>query len=333
MAFNLYQEDKLARLLQRQIDKAWDIEDVIPMTTQIDLNKYFTALDRDALLFPGSSAEQRLVISQMMGLIICASTYEMEECLMRLHESCWVNIYKKFPVNPEFKALGEQFFEEEKKHSQTFRRFVTLFCQQSGIDEEDLKMLLPTIKDTRSEKLLKLNMDLNGQCFWWIVASVEQQFLSVFNDLRPHKKVLDPCYYRIHEKHFEEEALHSPFPHLMLELLSERVPGFLSKFSRKFDLAISQVLQGGWVLSSLNRVNQVKKLSHRHPFFEVLNSCLTYSDKIPLPQLLWKMFVRAPYVSNLVNPRSSKYLVRFAEKQGAWVLPFPSPDKVTLLDS
>ena len=77
---------------------------------KIDLTRPLIALDEHAFLFPGASKEQRLVISQMMGLIIARCVTEMEECLVRLRPLCWEKLKRKFPVSPEFNELGDQFF-------------------------------------------------------------------------------------------------------------------------------------------------------------------------------------------------------------------------------
>ena len=69
-------------------------------------------MDENALLFPGASKEQRLAISQAMGMIIGACIYEMEESLIRLRKECWEDYHRDMPVSPEFEELGDQFFGE-----------------------------------------------------------------------------------------------------------------------------------------------------------------------------------------------------------------------------
>lgn len=329
---NLYNEDKLDRLRKRQVSHGYDIEEVIPMTSKIDLSKPFVPLDEEALFFPGASAEQRLAISQAMGLVICVSTYEMEECLIRLRYECWDSIYRAYPVSPEFIELGERFFEEEKKHSETFKRFVNLYAQQAGLEVDDLLGLLPCVEGTKSELFLKRNMQNHGQCFWWIVAGVEQQFLSIYHAIHPFADKLDPLYHCIHRKHFEEEALHASFPYLMLELLNERNKSFLSRMRSKFDLATSQALQLGWSISSLNRFKKVKDLAHKHPFYETLASCIPLFEKLPPHVTFWKIMTQAPYVSGLVNPTSSRHMLRYANRRGTFVLPFPLVEPIRLED-
>lgn len=329
---SLYNEEKLARLKNRQVQHGYDIDEVIPFSSTIDLRKPLVPLDEDALFFPGASREQRLAISQAMGLVICASTYEMEDALIRLKSECWESIHRAYPVSPEFVDLGERFFEEEEKHSSTFKRYVEIFAKQSGIDVEDLNRLLPKVEGTKSEIFLKRNMQHHGQVFWWIVASVEQQFLAIYHAIHPFQKGLDPLYFQIHRKHFEEEALHASFPHLMLDLLTERNKSFLNRLRCKFDLATSQALQLGWSISSLSRFRYVTELKNKHPFFEVLASCLPLFEKLPKHVTFWKLMTHAPYVSGLVNPTASRNILRYADRKGALVLPFPKIEQVHLED-
>lgn len=184
----LYDEEKIGRQLRLQKQHAWDLEDSIAWTSKVDTNQYLVALDKHAFLFPGSSQEERLVISQMMGLIIAASIYEMEESLLRLKQQAWVDIKNRFPVGPEFDELGEQFFIEELKHSTCFKRYVQIFAESLGVERKELEEILPTVEKTKSEALLKLQLKCGGQSFWWIVAIVEQVFLDIYNGIRPFKK-------------------------------------------------------------------------------------------------------------------------------------------------
>ncbi len=54
----------------------------------------------------------------------------MEDVANKIRGVAWRDVLDAYPVNPEMYALGEQFFEEEAKHAQLFRRYNDLFCEQ-----------------------------------------------------------------------------------------------------------------------------------------------------------------------------------------------------------
>lgn len=328
---SLYDEAALSNLLKMQRENGWDLEDSIEWSTAIDLNKPLVALDEGALFFPGASQEERLVVSQMMGLIIASTICEMEECLVRVRKVAFENVVKRYPVSPEFIELGEQFFAEEVKHSQAFRRYMTLFAHATGVDLNDLKSVLPQIEKSKTEWLLKKNLETGGSAFWWIVAEVEQEFLLLYNTLSPFKSLIEPLYFDLHRKHFEEEARHAPFPFLMLELLLTRDKSFKGYVHSKSDLMISQLVQTFWTAHSLTRIKAIRKLADKHPFYASLARMQILLEDQPKARTFWKFFTSAPYVSSLVNPNHHKKFLRFAEKMGAMSIPFPATNPAPLV--
>ncbi|MEZ0370815.1 MAG: hypothetical protein ACAI44_17115, partial [Candidatus Sericytochromatia bacterium] len=121
---SLYDDQELERYLRIQQDKAWDLEKDFPWAGGIDLKKPFAALDKQAIFFPQASYQQRVMISQYLGLVVASIISEFEVILTRLKKAAWDNHSKKYPVNPELLALGEEFFVQEHKHSQAFERFI-----------------------------------------------------------------------------------------------------------------------------------------------------------------------------------------------------------------
>ncbi len=328
----LYDETAIAELTLLQKNKGWDLENSIDWKTPIDLNKLLVPLDENALFFPGASSEQRLVISQMMGLIIAASICEMEECLVRIKGLAFEKILEKHPVSPEFIELGEQFFEEENKHSKVFRRYLQKFSESANIELSELKSILPFVENTLTEKILRKNLEKGGTAFWWIVAEVEHEFLHLYHAIAPFKDKVDPLYYILHKKHFEEEARHAPFPYLMLELLMTREQGPIQYLRVKSDLISSQILQTIWTGNSLTKMKTMKKFATKHPFFQTFCSALPLFEKQPPWSILWKFLTSAPYVSSLVNPRSHAPFLKFSKKHGILSFPFPSPEPAILVD-
>ncbi|MEK7690930.1 MAG: hypothetical protein AAB425_07905, partial [Bdellovibrionota bacterium] len=267
--------------------------------------------------------EQRLAISQIMGLIIATSISEMEECLERLRDSCWTQIHHEFPVSPEFVELGEQFFEEEIKHSRMFRRYFQKFAETCGIDPDELRSTLPVVEGTLTEKFLATYTKLGGYTFWWIVAQAEQVFLQIYHSLRPCADILEPLYYDLHRKHFEEEARHAHFPYLMLALMSSRGHGMYSPMHVRADFAIAELVQTAWTVTSMARTRRIQGLKSKHPLFGALASVYPLLEKEPLPRILWRLVTSTPYVSGLANPSGHKKILSFAREIGAYSVPYP----------
>ncbi|TPW17933.1 MAG: hypothetical protein FD126_3546, partial [Elusimicrobia bacterium] len=79
----------LARILERQKRLSWDFEKSIPWDRGVDLTRYFVPLDHDTLFFPEASHEQRLVLSQYLGLVIAQTFGEMETALVQAKDLVW----------------------------------------------------------------------------------------------------------------------------------------------------------------------------------------------------------------------------------------------------
>ncbi len=321
---SLYLEATLAEQCNLQKTHAWDLESAIDWNRSVDLSKPFVPLDESALFFPGASAEQRLAISQMMGLVIAASVCEMEECLLRLKKSCFHDVCDRHPVSPEFENLGELFFEEEEKHSKAFRRFLKIFSEEVHLDPWSLREVLPMIEQTKTEWLLRKNLDQGGHTFWWVVANVEQEFLRLYTTLQPFQKALDPLYFDLHRRHYEEEARHSSFPYFMIEIYQSRTFGLRQILHQKIDFMLAQGIQVAWTLAALQSMKKIKRLRFVHPFFEVLGRAFVHFESQSGLKTLWQVMTSTPYVSSLVNPSSHRKVIQFLNETGTPKLPFPS---------
>jgi hypothetical protein len=327
----LYNEVRLQKQAEQQKAHAWDLKKDIHWEWGVDLTKPLVPLETQNLLFPNISQEERVILSQVMGLIINTCVFEMEECLMRLRPIAWTSIIKKYPVNPEFVELGDLFFEEERKHSQAFKIYLLKFCEALDIEPEKLQQLLPIVERTKSEKLLENNLKNGGEAFWWIVAIVEQEFLHLYRCLKPFKGQIDPLYYELHEKHFEEEARHASFPYMLLQIIHRRrfKPSIWPRqrwFYPKTGLVFAQTILTTWTFASLQRLKKIKKLKHKHSFFDGFQKLLPQLEQQSLPSLLSHMLKRAPYVSELLNTQHHPKILKFAEKHSVWSIPFPDPD-------
>ena len=327
-AIDPHNHKSLQRQLLIQKRHHWDLEDDIPWQLGIDLNRQFLPLDEANIAFPGASAEQQLALSQLMGLVVNATIAEMEDALPKLKYAGWESVLKSYPANPELIELGELFFEEEAKHARAFNRFLGLFCETTGIELNDLKSLLPQAFGSFFQRAVLANATAGGHAFWWVVSSVEEVSIEIFHHMQPFKQQTDPLFYELHRKHLEEESRHANYAHLMLTLVRNRNETFLRKLLKRTDFAFSQMVATPWVLSELAKFFEIKKFRHKHPFFEVLTSCLPLLQSMPKQELVKRMFLAAPYVSWLLNPKHRRWHSKLKKDHGAWDLPYPSPTGV-----
>jgi len=323
-------ERALARILERQKKLFWDFESSLPWSRGVDLSRPFVPLDQGNLVFPEASRQQRLILSQYLGLVIAQTFAEMETALVQAKELVWRKSLDLYPVNPEFEALGEEFFREEEKHARMFRRFLRAFAEETGIAPEGLHEVLPAVSGTLLHKTLKLNSGIGGHALWWVLTLVEEVSILIFKQMRPFKKGLDPLYYEIHRRHFEEEVRHSPYSYWMIEHLYRRDKSLSGLVFRKTDLVLAQGLEIAWTLSSLSRIKNAFWLRDKHPFYATLLSCVPLLRKLGPVEAIRRLFVTAPFVSLLLNPQNHGDYQGLIAKLRALQIPTPAPQPQAL---
>lgn len=316
-------EQALKRILERQKKLAFDFETAINWKGGIDLTRYFVPLDNDNLVFPTASPEQRLVISQYLGLVIAQTFAEMEIALVQAKDRVWKKNLALYPVNPEFEALGDQFFAEEEKHSRMYKRFLHSFAESTGVEYGELVKILPSVSGSLLHKTLMLNSDFGGHALWWVLILIEEISILIFKQIKPFKDGIDPLYYEIHKKHFEEEVRHSPYSYWMIEHLYQRNKSPANIFFRKTDLLLAQALEISWTFSSLSRIRNTYGLRKKHPFFAALNSCIPLLIKISPVEIIRRLFVTAPFVSLMFNHGAHDDFQNLIGKVRALQIPTP----------
>lgn len=323
---NPFDHEALALQVRRQKRHAWDLEKAIPWDTPIRTDRYLLPLDHDAIAFPGASAEQRLALSQLMGLIINSTIAEMENVINHLRSTAWERVLKDYPVNPELWELGDLFFIEENKHALAFERYNHLFCKAMGVETEDLMRLIPRAYGSLFLKAITQNAKGGGHAFWWIVASVEEVSILLYKQIHSSRQQLDPLYYTVHLRHMEEEQRHHNYAFLMLQLIEQRRRSWRKALYRTTDLLFSQVFSTAWVLSELHKIFSVRELRRKNPFFEVLASSIPLLEKMPYLELAKRLFISAPYVSLMINTRNHPLTFATAQDRSLLRLPFPKPE-------
>ena len=314
--------------LKRQLDhqRASNfVIDEIPWAMGVDPSKFCLPLDEKAVCFPGASEEQRTVLSQYFGLLFNAITCEMESVAYDLKEIAWRPIIDSYPANSELYELGEQFFEEEQKHSEMLLKYNQSFCDAAGMDISDLNSLFPTLEGSRFKRMIQKNATNGGHAFWWVVAATEDVATRLFIQINKHKVGIDPLFFHTQKLHFEEETKHASYAFMMLKLIQEKNHSVKGWAFLKSDLLKADLYGAAWLLSALRKTFKVKQLKHKSPFFEVLASCLPLLRKQGMARATFNFWRQAPYISLYLNKQFHKHSLAVAKQHGALQLPYPKP--------
>lgn len=323
---SLYNEAKLQRDLEIQKLKGWDLDKDINWSQGIDITKPLLPLDTNAILFPNASEEQRLVISQMMGLIVASTISELEEMANRLKGPTWEKVLNKFPVNPEMYELGEHFYEDEVKHSIAFKRYIEMFAKEVNVEPAQLESILPSSKGSSLKHIYKYNSMAGGMAVWWLIAAVEEESVLFYEYIRNSKQTVDPLYNQVHKLHFEEEIRHKSYANLMLQLNNDFARAPFGKILQKLDFILAEVLNISWTFNQLFKVKKLRQLAEHHEFFRILAGLEDMLKGQNSLSVLNTLFTTAPYISNTLNLSEHKNLKEMMKRYGALSVPgFSAP--------
>lgn len=318
---DVFDEEKIARLLHVQKAQGIDFNRDINWSQSIDLNKALLPLDSHAILFPDANPEQRLVISQLMGLIVAATIAELEDVAVRLKSYTWENVLRKYPVNPEIYEMGELFYQDEEKHSRAFKRYIDLFAEQVNVDPKDLAEFLPSSNRSFSEKMYKLNSKAGGMAIWWLIAAVEEESLLIFDHMRKDKHKVDPLYYELHKCHYEEEIRHKSYAAIMLQINDEFAKTPQALILKKLDFIFAEILNITWTFNQLFKIKNLSKLSNHHPFFKTLSGLSDILEDRNSLEVMNALFTTAPYIKNMLHLSEHKHVKIMLDRFGAKKIP------------
>ncbi len=311
-------------MLQVQQAQGWDLEQDLAWDQGVDLSKFLLPIEKKSSFFPKASLDERRVISQILGLIVASSIAEMESIADELKGPTWERLLKKFPVNPELYELGTHFFEDEKKHSQAFRRYIDTFAHALNVDPADLKSILPQSNKTLLKQVFKLNSLAGGMAIWWLIAAVEEESIMFFKYIRGHKENIDPLYYNLHRLHFEEEIRHKSYAFMMLKVHEEFASTPQALFLKKLDFIVAEILNLTWTFNQLSNLKRLKQLQSHHPFFKTLLSLSeTLGQRNPL-EILNGLFHEVPYISNTLHLSEQKHIKDLLDRFGVASIPMPA---------
>jgi predicted metal-dependent hydrolase len=323
MRFDIYDEQKLARLLDIQKKKSWDFDKDIDWSRGIDMSKSLLPLDNNKAIFPNASESQLRVISQLMGLIVASTISQLEQVACRLKEPVWKSFLDKHPVNPELIDLGEQFFEEEAKHARTFNRYIEMFASEVNVEASDLKKFLPSSENSAIEKIYTMNSKMGGMAMWWLISAVEEEAILFYHFLHEVRPSVDPLYYQIHRCHFEEEVRHKSYAQMMLEVHKEFATGAKAQMFKKVDFIIAEVLNMSWTFKQLLKLKNLKKYKNHHEFFNTLSTCVEHIEGMSYYQLMYTLFNSTPYISHTLHLSEHKHVNDMLKRYKGMSLPMP----------
>lgn len=320
-----YDYKQLRKQIAWQREHHFDLQADVNWGAGIDFERFFLPVDHDAVAFPGANERQRKVLSQLMGLIVNATISEMEEVAGKLKSVAWRRVLNDFPVNPEMEELGELFFEEEEKHSQLFRKYNETFLKQTGIEANDLDRILPKAFGSSFQTAIKKNAEFGGHAFWWVVALVEEVAVLIYQQMYRHRRKVDPLFYQIHRKHFEEESKHTQYAFMMLQIINDKCHTLKDHTFKRTDLLFSEVFSTSWVLSELHKIFEVESLKDKHPFFMELSTCLPLLKQMPASEVVRRLFISAPYISLILNRNYHQLSLASAVQHKALKFYYPKP--------
>ncbi len=323
--YDIYNEERIGRMLHIQQANSVDFENSIPWSTSIDLTKPLLPLDSGSPLFPDTTEAERIAISQIMGLVVAASISQLESVAVSLQGPTWDKVLRKYPVGPEFRALGEHFYEDEAKHSLAFDRYIDLFATQLGLEAAELKAFLPS-SDSMIRKIYALNSRLGGTAIWWLIAALEEESIEIYKRMRNSTEELEPVYLGLHRAHFEEEIRHKSYAVMMLQL--HRDQG--TRPFGKFDFLLSETLNFLWSFNQLAKLRGIGVLRNRHPFFATIAGlCEKIRGRNTL-QVMSALCYRTPYTRGMIQLSQHREVQELLKEFGGYRLPLGSANEEQL---
>lgn len=325
MKFDIFNEKKLARLYNLQKEREIDFDQRIPWHLGVDLERPGLPLGNTLDFLNYSCSEEKRALSQLMGLIVAATISELELVATTLKKPCFLEIYNKYPVNPEMLGLGEQFFKEEQKHATAFQKYIDLFATALAVEPKVLKSFLPSAQNSFFiRSLYKLNAKAGGMALWWLVAAVEEESILIYRHINANTGTGDPLYEKLHRCHFEEEVRHKSFACMMIEMVNQisKTPNTL--VFKKVDFLMAKTLNIGWTFNQLLKTRKLKSLKNHHPFFFHITNILNKLDHYRPLDLVNILFKDSPYISSALHMSENTHIKYMLDKHKSFNISLPS---------
>jgi hypothetical protein len=323
---DVHQPDRIHTLVDLMRRKAWDLDRDLAWDTPIDTTKPLLPLAQIERMFPGLVADERLVLSQLFGLVVAQIFSDAECFLNKTRELLWGDFTRLFDGHPALLELGTQFFDEERKHAEMFRRYITLWLGARGLDPQRFFDEQPRFSESWQHRVILRNAARGGLAFWWIVLLAEEESPLIYRHLEDAPDDIEPLYLQIHRKHFEEEARHATFAYTAMAYLADGLSGPRGAVRRRADIVLAQVMQMSFMAQAIWRRRRTMPDPSVHPWIATVVAAMRKVERLPARHL-FRVFFREPTIMGpFLNYRFHRNMVEMVATRRLWSLPLPRVD-------
>jgi hypothetical protein len=320
--------ERMRALVARMRRNAWDLDRDLAWDTPLDVEKPLLPLAQIDRVFPGLEPDERLALSQLFGLVVAQIFSDAEQFLNKTREQLWGDFERLFAGHPALLELGTQFFDEERKHAEMFRRYITAWLVARGLDAERFFAEQPRFSESWQHRVILRNAARGGLAFWWIVLLAEEESPLIYRHLEDAPEDIEPLYLQIHRKHFEEEARHATFAYTAMAYLADGLTGWRSAWRRRADVVLSQCMQLSFLAQAIAHRRRHLPDRGAHPWLATVVRAMEKVGRLPARHL-FRVFFREPtLIGPFLNYRFHENMVEMAATRRLWTLPLPRVDAV-----
>ncbi len=290
---DLGQPERVASLVDLMRRKAWDLDRDFDWEAPIDVARPLLPLAEIDRMFPGLDDADRLTLSQLFGIVVAYVFSDAERFLNATREELRDDFERLFAGHPVLLDLGAQFFDEERKHAEMFRRYIGRWLAARGLDPDAFLAEQPRFADSWQHRVILRDAARGGLAFWWLVLLAEEESPLIYRHLEDAAGEIEPLYLRIHRKHFEEEARHATFAYTAMAYLADRNPGVGRALRRRTGVVLAQLLQWSFMATGLLRTRQARRRGPSHPWLTAVETAMAKVERLPAGHL-WRVLLREP---------------------------------------
>ena len=321
---NVEDLDRIRTLVGLMRRKAWDLDADFSWEAPIDVTKPLLPLAQIDRMFPRLEVDERLALSQLFGLVVAQIFSDAEQFLNTTRDTLWADFERLFGNHPGLLDLGTQFFDEERKHAEMFRRYITRWLLARGLDPVRFFERQPRFSESWQHRVILRNAARGGLSFWWIVLLAEEESPLIYKYLEEAADDIEPLYLRVHRKHFEEEARHATFAYTAMAYLADRMHGLAGAVHRRSDIILCQLMQWSFMLQAFAQQRRELETAPDHPWVDTVTRAMAKVQRLPLGHL-FRVFFREPtLVGPFFNFRFHENMVEMARTRGLWSFPLPA---------
>lgn len=304
--------------------RAFDLERDFDWSAPIDPARPLLPLAQIERMFPGLAPEERLAVSQLFGILAAQIFSDAEQFLNKTRETLWGDFERLFAEQPALLELGTQFFDEERKHAEMFRRYIVRWLEAQGLDPVRFFETRPRFSESWQHRAILRNAARGGLAFWWIVLLAEEESPLVYKYLEESADEIEPLYLRIHRKHFEEEARHATFAYTAMSYLADRMPPRRRAWHRRVDVVLCQLLQWSFMAQALRQQRRETRSAPDHPWVRSVVRAMSKVERLPKRHLFRMLFREPTVVAPFLNYRFHAHMVEMARRHRLWTFPLPA---------